>query len=134
MKQDEVRGLLEKDFEEKNRAAVNRTISGKNLLGRWWRGTKRYAKSNLGVLRTQLIINFFIMVGCFLGALQMRLSGQLGVVGFILFGFGCLQLITVIMSFKQLKSVRIQEEQLETYAKKEEEYILNKLKEESNNV
>ena len=101
--------LMEKDFEEKNRQAVNR-LKKSGFFSRWWRGTKAAAKSPSGSMQASLIINAFITVGCFLGAWQVKLSqGGIPAIAFVLFAFGVLQLIMWFGQLKQYKMILKQE-------------------------
>lgn len=80
----------------------------KGFFVRWLQGTRSYAGSPLGVVHTQLIINFFIVFGLFLGAWQQRLKGE-GVIAFILFSFGLLTFISLKSLWKQYKVLERQE-------------------------
>jgi len=78
----------------------------KGFLGRWWKGTKDVAVSPLGGLQTSIIINFFILFGCFYGSYQTKVSGAFGVFSLILFCVGCLTLYNWVLSIRQYRSVR----------------------------
>jgi hypothetical protein len=77
-------------------------MSPKDFFSRWGVGLKDYAKSPIGVAHTQIIISWFIVVGLFLGSLDMRGRGE-SLVAFILFAFGCLQLLSVWGLYKQYR-------------------------------
>lgn len=66
----------------------------------WGKGVKDYAKSPVGLLQTQLIITFFVIIGFFAGAFQMKLLGM-NAVGFVLFALGLLQIIGFFGLYKQ---------------------------------
>lgn len=78
-----------------------------SFFAKWVKGTKDYAKSGLGQLEAQLIITGFILFGLFAGSVERKVSGD-GVIAFILFTFGCLQVFgfkALLRSYRQSKRV-----------------------------
>ena len=75
-------------------------------FGDWWRATKNHSRSPRGMLQTQLIINAFIVAGCFLGAIQTKLLGGPSGVSFMLFAFGLLQLYSYYLLVNQWRQMR----------------------------
>lgn len=91
-----------------------------SFMSRWWKGTKSHASSPSGGLQTGLIITGFVVVGCLLGAWQVKLSNGYSAVAFLLFAFGLLNLSQWFMQLKQYRLVR-QQEKLFKEMKQEEE-------------
>lgn len=80
-----------------------------SFFTKWWKGTKQHANSSTGMLQTQIIINAFIVVGCLLGAWQIKVSNGYTAVAFVLFAFGLLNLISLVSMMKQYKALKMQE-------------------------
>jgi hypothetical protein len=85
-----------------------------SLVGKWWKGTKAYAGSPLGTLRSQFIISCFIVFGCFAGAIQTKVLGGT-IIGFLLFAFGLLQVYGCFGLWKQIRMVEAQEEMVKKF-------------------
>lgn len=77
----------------------------KGFFRLWAKGTKEYAKSQEGMLQTQLIITGFIVFGLLLGTVQRHLAGD-GFLAFIFFAFAALQTISLVQLVKAYKTMR----------------------------
>jgi hypothetical protein len=59
-------------------------------MNKVFKGIKDYSQSQLGIVEAQFILTSFITIGLFLGAFQIGHT-----IGFVMFAFGCFQLLTV---------------------------------------
>lgn len=87
-----------------------------SFFKKWLQGTKDYAKSQTGVVETQLIISAFLTIGLLLGTIERQMVGD-GIFAFILFAFFLLQLISVIGIYKLYKQLRMQNKMIKKLKK-----------------
>lgn len=82
----------------------------KTFFVRWKKGIKDHQETVSGMIGTKLLLLKFIIVGLFVGGLQLAFINDQGVIGAVLIIFGFVQMIDHKMLKKQYVEMKKQEE------------------------